>query len=199
MRAPAQGPLAAGLSIFAAWRDRRASMARLLEQDPGEARLLAIAMAAGATLFATNVAVFAIQGGFRALGEEAVATRIAEFAAGAFIYHTLGLYLIAALGGLVARACGGRGPYRLSRAAMFWGRLTAAPVMVIAGLASALLAPHAPLLAKLMQSVGPVALAWTLSGCYAEAYGFRQTWKVLGVITGLVLGILLTLRLLTLA
>lgn len=51
------------------------------------------------------------------------------------------LYLLAALGTLVARAFGGRGDWYGGRLALFWALLAVAPLMLLQGLVAGLIGP----------------------------------------------------------
>lgn len=63
----------------------------------------------------------------------------------AFVLGLLGtipfLYLLAALGTLVARAFGGRGDWYGGRLALFWALLAVAPLMLLQGLVAGLIGP----------------------------------------------------------
>jgi len=179
--------------IVSAWGDLRGSMRALLAAGPSEGFLLFLAMLSGLILLLGNLAVLWL-GPAGAMAPDAIVMRVGAEVVGALFYRTLGLYLVAGLGWALARAFGGVGSGRDSRAALFWAALVAAPVGFGAGLAEAVLAPVAPLwLAETAGQAGMLAFALATAHCMAEAHGFKSAWAVFAVIAAVLLTIALLL------
>lgn len=168
--------------VLGAWADLRGSTRRLLASDPREGTLLALALASGAIWFLGRIAGLWLSPEAAGLGEAALIGRAqAEFVAAVF-FRTLMLYAVAALAGLAARAFGGTGGWKDTRAAVFWAALVAAPVLLAVNVLAALLEPVSEPAAAVIRSLGGLAFAWAFAVCIAEAHGFRSGLAVLGVI-----------------
>ena len=118
-----------------------------------------------------------------AIPEDEFIGRVAAQFVAAIFFRTLAFYALAAVAGWIARAAGGRGDWRDSRAALFWAALVAAPVILAATLLSILLTGLPGQLAPAARMVGALAFAWTTAHCFAEAHGFKNVWRVLAVVT----------------
>ena len=108
-----------------------------------------------------------------------------EFVTAIFML-TLFYYGMAALGGAIARAFGGTGDWRESRAATFWAALVSAPVILASGLLSIIVTGLPGAIADTALTLGKVAFGWALAQCIAEAHGFGSGLRVFIVIAGLV-------------
>lgn len=183
--------------LVAVWGDLRGAMRALLAMRPGEGRLLAYAMGSGFMRFLGRLAELWLGPGGGAAGREALVSRIGAEFAGALIFRTLALYLVAVLLWGVLRALGGRGGLYESRAALFWSAWVAAPVMLAATLAGLALEPVAGAqVAAGVELAGGLAFAAALAIATAEAHGLARVWPVLGAILALALGVVGTTALL---
>lgn len=185
--------LATRVLVF--WADMRGSMRALLAEAPGEGRLLALAMVSGLITFLATVTGMWLDPATAAIGPDELTARVAAAFVGALLFRTLFLYGLAALAGLGARAAGGRGDWRETRAAVFWASLVAAPVGFAATLADRLGPMGAGAAGVVLQSLAPMALAVALSACLAEAHGFRRAWLVFLGVSVAVLGVVTAIRL----
>lgn len=176
--------------LLTAWNDLRGSMRWLLSRDPREGTLLAMAMASGVIAFLGRAGALWLSPEAAELGEAALRGRLQNELAAALFFRTLMLYLVAGLAGLVARAFGGHGSWKASRAATFWAALLAAPVLAAGELLAAPLPPLAALAAAVLAQL---AFAWAFAACFAEAHGFASVPRVLAVV--LVAGLVLLLPL----
>lgn len=179
-----------------AWADLRGSLRAELERSAGEARLLFYAVLSGVIWFLGRAALLAWGPVAPMLSDEEFLRLIGAELVSAVLYRTLALYLVAAVVGLVAKRFGGTGSWRDSRAAVFWGALVAAPVILAATLVSMLLTGVPGRAAEIASMLGVFASAWVLAHCIAEAHGFASPWRVLAVIAALVSALVLALVLL---
>ncbi len=173
----------------------RGSLRWLLAQRPSETQLLILLLLSGGFFFLLALAQHA------AGGEPLSPGALGGLVFGGVVVFGLIWPLTAYLGALVghglARAFGGQGTGRDSRAAMAWAALVSAPVILLASLGGLLLEGALPAeIARAVRSLGLLALAYALSQCMAEAHGFSKGWAVLAVITLLLLSALGALRLL---
>ena len=127
--------------ISLAWRAPGRLIRAKLGGGVREDRALALAMAVGLMVFVAQ---------WPRLAREAhldpsvpFDARMAGALMGAVFILPLILYLVAALGHLVARALGGAGSWFGARLALFWAMLASAPTMLLHGLVSALCGPGA--------------------------------------------------------
>ena len=152
-------------------------MRAVLDSGPGEARLLAYAVAAAAILLCERIV--------RVMAEAEAGTnvtaRIMEQTVSLIFFLPLLYYILATLGTVLARAFGGQGGWFVGRAAFFWAALVSAPVVLMTGLA-AIAAGGSGTAADVLRQVGAIFFAWALACCYAEAFAFASVAKVLGVI-----------------
>jgi hypothetical protein len=172
--------------MLGAWADLRGSMRAELDREPSEGRLLFFAMFAGLIWFLGQAAVLAYGPLAPTLTDDEFTGRVAwEFITSA-LFVPLFYYVLAAIGGALARAMGGVGSWRDSRAALFWAALVAAPAMLAAKLLALLLDGLPGPVAGSVEMLGEAAFAWTTVHCFAEAHGFASAWKVLATLVGLV-------------
>lgn len=195
-RAATSGGLAA--RILFAWRDLRGSVRSLARQNPSEGYLLLLAMLSGLFWFLSTIAVIYATPPAVVVEEGAIYSRIGGEFAGAVIFRTLGLYLVALVGWGIARAFGGTGSAKDSRIALFWASLVAGPVMLVATLGQIALAPPVmeEWISLLVGQIGVVAFIWATAENFSEMHGFRQSWPALAVLGLLTLALLLIAKLL---
>jgi hypothetical protein len=171
--------------MLGAWADLRGSMRVELDREPGEGRLLFYVMLSGLIWFIGRYAVLVNGPLGPAIPEDVFVGRVGlEFVAAIF-FRTLAFYALAALAGAIARAAGGGGGWRDSRAALFWAALVAAPVTLAATLLSLLLTGVPGQAAAIASMLGAVAFAWATAQCIAEAHGFASAWRVLAAVATL--------------
>ena len=172
--------------VLAAWANLRGSMRTELDRGPSEGRLLYYAVLSGLVWFLGRAALLAWGPVAPALTAELFRARIAAELISAVFFRTLALYALAAIIGAVARASGGTGSWRDSRAALFWAALVAAPAMLAAHLLSVLLTGVPGQAGAIAVMLGALAFGWAAAHCIAEAHGFRSPLRVLGVMAALV-------------
>ncbi|MHA1527632.1 MAG: YIP1 family protein [Alphaproteobacteria bacterium] len=171
--------------MLGAWADLRGSMRAELDRDPGEGRLLFYVMLSGLIWFFGRYAllVYGLLG--PAIPEDVFVGRVGLEFVSAIFFRTLAFYALAALAGLIARAAGGGGGWRDSRAALFWAALVSAPVILAATMLSLLLSGVPGPAGAIASMLGAVAFAWAVAQCVAEAHGFTSAWRVLGAVATL--------------
>lgn len=164
------------LGIARFLHDPRGSMRAMLESNPGEARLLAYAVLAAMLLLVERL--------FRLFAEAApgadLTPRVVEQVVSLMFFLPLAYYGLAAVATMIARALGGQGGWFQGRAAFFWAALVSAPIVVLTGLAALAAGPGAG--AAILRQAASFFFAWALANCFAEAFGFTSTMRVLAVI-----------------
>jgi hypothetical protein len=180
------------LRVLGAWADLRGSLRDELDRAPSEGRLLFYVMLSGLIWFIGRAAVLSWGPLAPIMSEDEYTGRLASEFVGALFFRTLAFYGLAGLAGLIARAAGGTGSWRDSRAAVFWAALVAAPVILAATFLSLLLADLPGQAGAIASMLGAVAFAWAAAQCLTEAHGFARGWKVLAAVAAfaaLLLGI----------
>ena len=165
------------LGIARFFYDPRGSMRALLDSRPREARLLAYAVLAALFLLTGRILRLMAEAG----PETDMVARTMEQVVSLIFFLPLLYYGLAAAGTGIARAFGGAGSWYEGRAAFFWAALVSAPVILAAGLA-AIAAGSVGTVPDILRQSGSIFFAWALANCYAEAFGFSSTLKVLAVI-----------------
>ena len=171
--------------MLGAWADLRGSMRAELDRGPSEGRLLFYVMLSGLIWFIGRYAVLVNGPLGPVIPEGQFVGRVGLEFVSAIFFRTLAFYALAALAGAVARAAGGSGGWRDSRAALFWAALVAAPVILAATLLSLLLTGVPGQAGAIAGMLGAVAFAWAVAQCIAEAHGFTSAWRVLAAVAGL--------------
>jgi hypothetical protein len=165
------------------WIAPRAA-ARVEIDAANEPRLLFYAFAASilGTLGAIGAQSLNPAPGVAADPDQWMATQVSV---GLFV-RPIGLYAAAGLIGLVARAVGGTGGWRDTRAAVFWSALAAAPIGAVLAAAGAAMAVYggAPQAGPAGAAAGSVVWAAMLAPALAEAHGFRSTLSVFAAMFG---------------
>ncbi|MEM9762904.1 MAG: Yip1 family protein [Pseudomonadota bacterium] len=172
--------------MFRAWMDPRATMRGVLDAHPGEGRILMFAMTSGAVLFAAECLRIMMRAASGSTPPDQLSATFAASFTALLILRPLMLYGLAGIAGLIARACGGTGSWRDTRAAVCWSALTAAPVSFLATVAEVLLARTG----VVQISLGPVGMAaftGMMAYCVAEAHGFSRVWVIFSIIAGVTL------------
>lgn len=175
--APACPDPGAVLRVARFFHAPRRSMRAMLESGPGEARLLAYVVIAALFLLAERIVRILSEAG----PDTNLMARTLEQVVSLLFFLPLAYYAFAAVGTVIARACGGEGRWFEGRAAFFWAALVSAPVILISGLAAIAAGPGgwAP---DVLREAGAIFFAWALACCYAEAFAFPSVLKVLAVI-----------------
>ncbi len=184
------GTVGQGLTLRAlgAWAGMRGSMRRLLEDRPSESTLFVFILISGGLHFLGELARLWLAPQTAGYSEGELVSRVGAAFAGALIFRSLALYLVAIVGHGLARAFGGRGGGYESRAATAWAALVTAPVALAATLVGIGLAPQiGEQGANAIGQVGGIAFAYAMAHCFAEAHGFARTWTVLAVIALVIL------------
>ena len=172
--------------VLGAWADLRGSMRVELDREPAEARLLYYVVLSGLIWFLGRAALLSWGPVAPTLTPEIYRARIAAELVSAVFFRTLAFYALAAIGGAIAKAAGGTGGWRESRAALFWAALVAAPAVLAAHLLSVLLTGVPGQAAEIAGMLGAIAFGWATAHCFAEAHGFRSPLRVFAAIVGLV-------------
>lgn len=175
--------------VLGAWWDLRASMRGVLDTNPGEGRILSFSMIAGALLYATLSLEFTLQVATDpTIGRDEMS---ALYAVGLLVYlGIMPLVLIALAGviGTVARALGGAGNWRDTRAAVAWSWVISAPIFVVLALPGILV--DLPLdVERVLEVVGLSFFVVGLSYNVAEAHRFSRVWVVFSVFGGITIGV----------
>lgn len=172
--------------VLAAWADLRGSMRFELERRPTEGRLLYYAILSGLIWFLGRAALLAWGPLAPTYAPDEFRARLAAELVSSVFFRTLALYALAAVVGAIARAAGGTGGWRHSRAALFWAALVAAPAILAAHLLSVLLTGVPGRAGEIAGMLGALAFGWTAAQCIAEAHGFASGLRVLAVMAALV-------------
>jgi hypothetical protein len=180
----------AGLArrVMSSWADMRGSLRWLLAQGPSEGSLLLLALVGGLFRFGEVLARMRLgPSGGELTRDELNAALLSGVVFFALIWP-IALYLLALLGHGLARAAGGAGTGRASRAATAWAALVSGPVALVATVLALVLEPWSgPAAAGAIRAVGVLAFAHALAQGFAEAHGFSRGWPVLAAIVGLAL------------
>lgn len=178
--------------ILTFWWGMRASMRGILNAEPGEGRILSFAILSGFLHFLGETARTWLAPETASLAQEELVGRIAAGFVAALLFRTLALYGVAGIAGLICRRAGGQGGWRETRAAVFWASLVAAPLALLAAIAEGVfLRVHLPF-APILSLVGPLAFAFALSACLAEAHRFARISTVFLWVAGIVCGLYFT-------
>ena len=172
--------------VLAAWADLRGSMRHELERGPSEGRLLYYVVLSGLIWFLGRAALLAWGPVAPTLTPELFRARIAAELVSAVFFRTLAFYALAAIGGAIAKAAGGTGGWRESRAALFWAALVAAPPILAAHLLSVLLTGVPGQAGAIAGMLGALAFGIATAHCFAEAHGFRSATRVFAALVALV-------------
>ena len=168
--------------MLGAWADLRGSMRAELDRAPSEGRLLFYVMLSGLIWFIGRYALLAYGPLAPVVPADEFIGRVAAEFVSAMFFRTLAFYALAALAGWIARAAGGSGDWRDSRAALFWAALVAAPVILAATFLSILLAGLPGQVDRAASMLGALVYAWATAHCIAEAHGFTSVWRVLAAV-----------------
>lgn len=173
--------------LIRSWRDPRGVMRGVLDTRPEESRILMFAMTSGMILLLAE-SLSLVMRASRVGGSERIAVAFAAAFTALLILRPLFLYILAAVIGLAARALGGAGSWRETRAAVAWAAVAAAPISVLGrAVEEALISGGIGWLS--VSAVGNAAFAVMLAYCVAEAHRFEKVWPTLVVIGGLTMAI----------
>jgi hypothetical protein len=166
--------------VLFAWFNMSKSTRKLITEKPGEGHLLFL-------LLWSNLAFFASWTMKAVIVPHETGVNLISFEIGlllliALIGRTFAMYLFAMLVGAICRIFGGRGTWRNTRIAVFWGAFVAAPFGVLAALLSVLftnLEVNYPIFGHVWISLPPYWLGltpfiWYISVGVARAHGFRK-------------------------
>ncbi len=177
------------LGVARFFHDPRGSIRGVLSSQPTEGRLLGYAVIAAIILMSLKIVQLSLDA---AEGFDLMGAVSAQVAVSLFVVP-LAYYGLAAIGTLLAKTFGGQGGWRDGRVAFFWAALVSAPVVVVSGLLPRVIEGLPVEISTAITQVGGVFFAWAISQCFAETFGFRQTWLVFAVICGLVMLLILAL------
>ena len=166
------------------WLDMRGSTRALLDEAPGEGRLLAFAMLSGFLFWLQSMAELWLDPATAFVPEAELLGRVSAGLVAAMFFRTLALYGVAAISRLLARAAGSAADWKEMRIAVFWSSLVAAPVGLFVTVVSGL----ANVQSGLAGAAGSLAFAIALSYSIAEAAGFRRPLVVFAFIACLAFG-----------
>jgi len=170
--------------MLSAWAGLRASMRAELDRDPSEGRLLFYAMLSGCIWLVGKLMALTFGPLAPTLtSDEFMAYASADVASVFFL--TLLLYGLAALGHAVAKAAGGFGSWRQSRAALFWAMLVAALPALMAQLIALLMVDLSGQAERVAGSVGALIAGWAAACCIAEAHGLSGLWRGVAVVAAM--------------
>lgn len=172
--------------VLSAWADLRGSLRAELDRNPTEGRLLYYAVLSGLIWFLGRAALVAWGPLAPTYPPEEFRARLAAELISSVFFRTLALYALAALAGAIARAAGGTGGWRDSRAALFWAALVAAPAILAAHLFSVIVTGVPGQAGTIAGMLGAIAFGWAAAQCLAEAHGFRSGLRVLAAIAAAV-------------
>lgn len=181
-------PLTMNERILEAWRDMPASTRRLLDESPSEGRLLFYVVLSDVVFFLSWTLKTLLAPTSAALDK--LPTDMGAWLLVAILFRTASLYVFAAIASAVAAAFGGRGSWKDTRAAIFWGALVSAPFGLLAATLGVLLsrgeatipALADPIFALPPYYVGLVPFLWFIAAGIATAQRFaRVGWTFLAL------------------
>ncbi len=166
--------------VMFAWFNMSKSTRKLITQKPSEAYLLFLLIMSDMAFFLswTMKAVIVPN----EAGISLVSTEIGLLLAVALIGRTAAMYVLAMTIGAVCRILGGRGTWRNTRIAVFWGAFITAPFGVLAALMSVLftnLEVYYPIFGATWIATPPywfgvLPFIWYISVGVTRAHGFRK-------------------------
>ncbi|NOX73436.1 MAG: hypothetical protein GXP03_07390 [Alphaproteobacteria bacterium] len=175
--------------VLSAWYDMRASTRAMIVEKPSEARLLYLLLWSDLAFFLSWTLKAVVVP--NAAGVSLISVEIGLLFLLAIIGRTIAMYLFAMVAGAIARLLGGRGTWRNTRIAVFWGAFVTAPFGVAAALLSVLfinLEVYYPIfgakwIAQPPYYLGLLPFVWYISAALAKAHGFRKTSPIFLALT----------------
>jgi hypothetical protein len=170
--------------VLFAWFDMAKSTRRLIVEKPSEARLLYLLLWSDLAFFLSWTLKAVVVPNQAGLSLVSVEIGVLFFVA--IVVRTGALYIFAMVAGAIARILGGRGTWRNTRIAVFWGAYVTAPFGVIAALFSVLFVSleasfpifAAPWISQPPYYLGLLPFIWYISAGIAKAHGFEKTSPV---------------------
>ena len=170
--------------VIHAWFNMSKSTRRLLTEKPSEGYLLFILMLSNLAFFMSWTLKAVVVP--HSAGVALISAEIGALFLVSVIGRTAVMYVFAMTVGAFCRIIGGRGTWRNTRAAVFWGAFVTAPFGVIAALVSVLFTNlevyypifGAPWLSMPPYWMGVLPFVWYISVGVARAHGFRKTAPV---------------------
>ena len=187
------GPATMSGRVWEAWLDMQASTRRLVSENPSEGRLLFYLILSDLVFFLS----WTIKG---VLAPTSAAAAVMPIQMGGillvgFLIRTAAMYVLAAAAFAACRIAGGRGSWRDTRAAVFWGALVSAPFGLLAALVAVAMrhgehiwpAIAEPVYAMPPYYIGLVPFLWFIAAGLAAVHGMaRVGWIFLILSTGTV-------------
>lgn len=177
------------MRVIDAWGNMRSSTQRLLDENPSEGRLLFYILLSDMVFFLSwsLKAVVAPTLGAKDL----LPAEIGLWLVVALFARTGAVYLFSMVLGVVARAFGGSGSWKATRAGVFWGSFVAAPFGLLFALVTVLFASLEttfPILQDEFISQAPywlslIPFVYFISAGVAQAHTFKQTFPVFAAMT----------------
>ena len=170
--------------VIHAWFNMSKSTRRLLTEKPSEGNLLFILMLSNLAFFLSWTLKAVVVP--HSAGVALISAEIGMLFLISVIGRTAVMYVFAMTVGAFCRIIGGRGTWRNTRAAVFWGAFVTAPFGVIAALVSVLFTNlevyypifGAPWISMPPYWMGLLPFVWYISVGVARAQGFRKTAPV---------------------
>lgn len=182
-----------GPRILSSWRDMRAATRRLIEEEPGEHRLLFFVLLSDIVIFfATCLKMIVSPAEFFADNAPlwvGIALMVMLFV------RTAAMYVFSGVLWLVARMVGGQGSWKATRVGVFWGALVAAPFGLLMALVTIFISAFEqdfPILKNEWVALPPywislVPFIWFISQGLAEAQRFKSNSLWFIVLSGMAL------------
>ena len=179
-----------GMSLWArlrfSYRDMRQATRSLLDEEPSEPRLLFFVLLSDVVFFLSFGVRLVVSPSETVAQSMPLPAQIGGALIGILLIRTLSMYVFSALVCIAARALGGEGDFRDTRAGVFWASLAASPVGVFGALVGGAFANLEGVLPVLAHPaiawpplyVGVVAFVFFVSAGVAEAHRFRRTSPV---------------------
>lgn len=166
------------------WRNMRDATRRLLAENPSEGRLLFYVLMSDMIFFLSwsiKTVIAPVSG-----AAERMPLEIGAWLVFALLCRTSAMYVFSMVVGSFCRVLGGRGDWKDTRSAVFFGALVAAPFGFAFALLTVLivtLEPIFPILGSDSIALWPYSLSlvpfvWFISAGVAEAHKFKSTAKV---------------------
>ena len=181
-------PLTMNDRILEAWRDMPTSTLRLLSEKPSEGRLLFYVVLSDVVFLMSWTLKTLLAPTSAALAK--LPTDIGAWLMIAILFRTASLYVLAAVASAACALFGGRGTWKDTRAAVFWGALVSAPFGLLAALLGLLLSRGETVLPALADPVfalppyyvGLVPFLWFIAAGVATAQRFERIgWTFLSL------------------
>ncbi|MBL4805777.1 MAG: hypothetical protein JKY31_00625 [Rhodobacteraceae bacterium] len=175
--------------VWDSWMDMRKATRRLIDENPPEARLLFYILMSDLIFFMSWSLKAVVSPTDNA--SSFLPADVGLWLLVALFARTAVVYLFSIVLGMAMRLFGGRGGWKATRAAVFWGSFVAAPFglfFALVTVAFASLESSIPILQNDLISQAPywlslIPFVWLISAGLAEAHEFKHVYPIFAAMT----------------